>query len=147
MAVLRRVQKPSKASVDGAGPSGPTILYVEDNEANFDVAKSILRKNFVVDWASTSDQAISKLESNDYALILMDIELSGSAMSGLDLTQELRSGRFDREDRPLKDLPIIIVTAYTAAYRETEILDLGANAMLFKPIEADLLVDRALALS
>ena len=63
------------------------------------------------------------------------------------ITQELRSGRFDLEDRTLKDLPILIVTAYTAAYRETEVLELGANAMLFKPIEPELLVDRAVALS
>ena len=77
----------------------------------------------------------------------MDIELSGSAMSGLDLTQELRSGRFDRTEQRLSELPIIIVTAYTAAYSENELLGLGANAMLYKPIEPQMLVERAQDLS
>ena len=149
MAVLRRLDDVSAATgrpVE-ASSGAPKILYVEDNEMNFDIARAILDRTFRLDWAASSDQAIEKLASTDYDLVLMDIELAGSAMSGIDLTQELRSGRFDREERRLSELPIIIVTAYTAAYSEAELLGLGANAMLYKPMEPQLLVERARDLS
>ena len=147
MATLRRIDHKRAKSELPAGEDFPKILYVEDDETNFDIARSILDQGFDVDWASSSDQAIDKLGSCSYDLILMDIELSGSAMSGLDLTQELRSGRFDRTEQRLSELPIIIVTAYTAAYSEKELLSLGANAMLYKPIEPKVLVECAQDLS
>ena len=148
MAVLRRLDYTEpKGPTSAASSDSPKILYVEDNEMNFDIARTILDRTFKVDWASSSDQAITKLETTTYDLVLMDIELSGSALSGIDLTQELRSGRFDSEGRRLSELPIIIVTAYTAAYSEAELLGLGANAMLYKPMEPQLLVERAKDLS
>ena len=124
MATLRRIDHKHAKSDLPAGDDSPKVLYVEDDETNFDIAQSILGQGFDVDWASSSDQAIDKLGSRSYDLILMDIELSGSAMSGLDLTQELRSGRFDRTEQRLSELPIIIVTAYAAAYSENELLNL-----------------------
>ncbi len=147
MTSLRRIDYKREELNESPSGDSPRILYVEDNETNFVIARSILSKDFEVDWAPSSDQAIDKLESTAYDLILMDIELSGSAMSGLDLTQELRSGRFDRTEQRLSDLPIIIVTGYTAAYSETDLLGLGANAMLHKPIEPAILVERAQDLS
>ena len=147
MATLRRIDHNLAKSELSAGEESPKILYVEDDETNFDIARSILSQGFDVDWASSSDQAIDKLGSRSYDLLLMDIELSGSAMSGLDLTQELRSGRFDRTEQRLSELPIIIVTAYTAAYSENELLSIGANAMLYKPIEPKVLVEHAQDLS
>ena len=148
MADLRRLDyEGPKGSTRPSTEQAPKILYVEDNEMNFDIARTILNTSFNVDWASSSDQAIDKLEEVTYDLVLMDIELSGSALSGIDLTQELRSGRFDTDGRRLSELPIIIVTAYTAAYSEAELLGLGANAMLYKPMEPKLLVERARDLS
>lgn len=148
MAIVRRLASAhSKAADQRAEHTGPRVLYVEDNEMNFDIARSILDPQFKLDWAASSDQAIDKLGGGNYDLVLMDIELSGSALSGIDLTQEIRSGRFDSEERRLSELPIIIVTAYTAAYSEAELLGLGANAMLYKPMEPQLLVERAQDLS
>ena len=148
MAIVRRLSQ-ANSKIPGlvSEKDGPRVLYVEDNEMNFDIARSILDTQFKIDWAASSDQAIDKLGVGNYDLVLMDIELSGSALSGIDLTQEIRSGRFDSEERRLSELPIIIVTAYTAAYSEAELLGLGANAMLYKPMEPQLLVERAQDLS
>ena len=148
MAIVGRLtQTPSSDSESVSEGKHPKVLYIEDNEMNFDIARSILDSQFKIDWASSSDQAISKLEEERYDLVLMDIELAGSALSGIDLTQEIRSGRFDSDGRRLSKLPIIIVTAYMAAYSEDELLSLGADAMLYKPMEPQLLVERAQNLS
>ena len=61
MATLRRIDHNRAKSGLPAGDDSPKVLYVEDDETNFDIARSILGEDFDVDWASSSDQAIDKL--------------------------------------------------------------------------------------
>ena len=56
MAISRRLA-PISSSIGPSVQEGWTkVLYVEDNEMNFDIARSILDDQFSIDWAASSDQ-------------------------------------------------------------------------------------------
>ena len=57
--------------------------------------------------------------------LVLDIHLGD--MSGIQLQRRLRDSSFV--------LPVIFVTAYIGAYKEVDLLNAGANAVLAKPVE------------
>ncbi|MEZ0313654.1 MAG: SpoIIE family protein phosphatase [Myxococcota bacterium] len=120
-----------------------TLLYIEDNRDNWEVTELQLRRRFDLVWARNDEEACKALsdESRQFAAVLMDIELQGSRLSGIDLTKLVR-GALDTSKLPpyakqvpvRRDLPIIFVTGYSARYTENELIAQGGNRMLTKPV-------------
>jgi CheY-like chemotaxis protein len=81
------------------------------------------------DSASTALQRITDVGSTDLILILSDINMPG--MSGLDLLPKARAAR--------PDVPVIMITAYGDAETRRTALERGAEALLTKPIDFDIL--------
>ncbi|MEG3765610.1 response regulator [Alteromonas sp. 14N.309.X.WAT.G.H12] len=103
----------------------PAILVVEDNEINQEVMKSLLGQHeLIADFASDGETALSMIQSRQYDLIFMDINLPG--ICGLETTQKIR------ETAP--SIPVIAVTANLITDRET-MREAGMDAVLTKPIE------------
>lgn len=133
-----------KIEVGVERPQGPVqrVLYVEDEEDNFTVAELRLRKRYQLVWAKTDRQAVELLTASPrgYIAILMDIELQGVALNGIQLTRLLRGGLPTHERPgfaarlPIITAPIIYVTAYGSRYGERELLQTGANAVIIKPV-------------
>ncbi|MBS1143694.1 MAG: response regulator [Proteobacteria bacterium] len=112
---------------------GMSILLVEDNELNQQVAGEILRGwGASVDVAANGKVAIERLQvegAEHYALVLMDLEMP--VMDGREATRRLRD-----EDR-FHDLPIIAMTANVAGSSTQEGLVKGVNGYITKPFEPE----------
>jgi CheY-like chemotaxis protein len=129
----------------------PVVVYVEDDADTFKVAALRLQSKYRLLWAQNDQEAIDLLAFHQRALhaVLMDIELRGSALDGLDLVRllrgqpVLRSSAHAHEPLPeymkkmprLPAVPIIVLTAYTTRYTEADAKAVGATHFATKPID------------
>lgn len=104
----------------------PIILLVEDNSENREVMMHFLRKICDVEIANDGPGAIESAKNNDFAAILMDINL-GLGMNGVEATKKIRS----LENH--KNTPIVAVTAYAMAGDRETFLASGCNYYISKP--------------
>ncbi|WP_201212618.1 response regulator [Rhodocyclus purpureus] len=117
-------------ATDMSAIAGARILLVEDNELNQEVATELLREaGLRVDLAENGAIAVDKVRGNDYALVLMDMQMP--VMDGVSATQEIRKTH--------ADLPIVAMTANAMASDRQRCLDAGMNDYLAKPIDTDAL--------
>ena len=108
---------------------GMRLLLVEDNEMNrFIASQSLLLFGCEVDEATNGKEAIERLETNTYDLVLMDIQMP--VMDGVEATRTIR------ETLGLK-LPIIALTANAFKHDIQRYLDSGFNDYVIKPYEED----------
>jgi CheY-like chemotaxis protein len=119
------------------------VLYVEDDEDNRQVASFRLEKKYKLVFATTDREACESFikYGSELSLILMDIELRGSSLNGLDLTRLIR-GHLDSSKIPpfaaavpRLETPVIFVTAYGQLYRRSELLAAGADEIIQKPVD------------
>jgi len=119
-----------------------TLLYVEDDDENWDVAELRLGHAYHMLRAATSEQAcrIVRERGRELTAILMDIELRGSELDGAELTELFRGKRLSRtlpdyaHDLPPIVKPIIFVTAHGARYSDVELMLFGADQVIAKPV-------------
>jgi CheY-like chemotaxis protein len=118
------------------------LLYVEDDDENWQVAELRLSEEFDLIRAPNSREAcrIVKESAGELMGILMDIELRGSELNGIELTELFRG---KRPNKPLPDYatglptftqPIIFVTAHGARYSDVELMLFGADRVIPKPV-------------
>ena len=119
----------------------PPLLYVEDNDDNWHVTELRLGRSYDLVRAKTDREACKILaEPRDLYAILMDVELSGSRLNGIQLTQLIRgtlpeAGLPDYARKvPLLEVPVLFVTAYGNAYPRSDLLACGADDVLGKPV-------------
>jgi PAS domain S-box-containing protein len=109
---------------------GARILLVDDNELNQEVATELLREaGFVVDLAYNGQIAVNKTKTNEYDIVLMDMQMP--VMDGLTATQEIR-----KEIR-FKDLPVVAMTANAMQGDRDRCIAAGMNDHVAKPIEPE----------
>ena len=112
---------------------GMSILLVEDNAINAELASTILEdKGAFVETAENGKIAYEKFEESGegyYDLILMDLRMP--VMNGLETTKAIRA--MDRGDAVT--IPIIAMTADAFEEDIKNCLDAGMNGHLSKPIE------------
>ena len=105
----------------------PRILVVEDNHVNQKVVLAILRKRgFEIELANDGREALSKLESSAFDLILMDVQMP--VMDGLEATRLIRSRR------EWKQLPIVAMTAHAMNGDRERCLEAGMSGYIAKPV-------------
>jgi len=123
---LHRDAKVSTPSSDNL--EGHHILVAEDNEANQFVVRELLtRAGATVEIAENGAEAIEKVRSNAYDLVLMDMQMPG--VDGLEATRRIRS------EHPTLALPIIALTANALKSDVDLCLAAGMDDYLAKPIE------------
>ncbi|CAN5707776.1 ATP-binding protein [soil metagenome] len=109
------------------------ILMVDDSATNLLALEAILQapdRNLVS--ASSGDDALRYLLSNDVAVILLDVFMPG--IDGLDTAELIRAREKSR------DIPIIFLTADSTGGRHVRRgYSLGAVDYIVKPIEPDIL--------
>ncbi|MHB1955544.1 MAG: response regulator transcription factor [Sulfobacillus sp.] len=110
------------------------ILVIED-EAKLaaTVAQGLEQQGFAADIVLNGDEAVSHLEKQTYALVLLDLMLPG--LSGLDLLRWLRQRSIT--------CPVLILTSRDGVEDRVQGLDAGADDYLVKPFALSELLRRA----
>jgi len=117
------------------------ILLVEDNRINQIVATKILTKlNLSADIAANGIEAIDKLNSAYYDLILMDCQMP--EMDGYETTKAIREGKAGKEHQ---DIIIIAMTANAMKGDKEKCLNAGMNDYLAKPIAINIIQQKLTA--
>ncbi len=101
------------------------ILVVDDSITTRTMEKNILEtNNYEVTVAVSGFDALDKLNSGSFDLMVSDVEMPG--MTGFELTQKVRQ----REDT--RDLPVIIVTSLASDEHRRLGMEAGAQAYIVK---------------
>jgi len=113
------------------------VLVVEDDVMIGQSLKVALHdEGMAVDWLLSGNDAISALDSSEYSVVLLDINLPGT--SGIEILKQLRL-------RGSK-VPVLIISARDRIDDRLNGLDLGADDYLVKPFDMRELVSRMRAL-
>jgi signal transduction histidine kinase/DNA-binding response OmpR family regulator len=113
-----------------ASLAGARILLVEDNPINQELAVDLLnRAGVLVSVAGDGQQALDVLAREHFDAVLMDCQMP--VMDGYAATQALR------QRAPLRDLPVIAMTANAMAGDREAALAVGMNDHIAKPIIVD----------
>jgi two-component system sensor histidine kinase/response regulator len=116
---------------------GAHILVVEDNTTNQLVARGFLEKmGLVVDIANDGGEAVVKTASQEYDLVLMDLQMP--EMDGFEATRRIRT-----TDRG-RNLPIIAMTAAVMQGDRDATGAAGMNGHIGKPINVNELISTLL---
>ena len=132
--------------VSPADEPGGEVLYVEDSRVVAAATRRMLEKHgLVVAHVSDVEEALSRIKAIQLAgdslpdVVLTDVTLKG-VLSGKDLLQVVRN-----EYGILKaQLPILVMTGDSNPRNQSELLRLGANDLVEKPIEERLLITKLL---
>lgn len=108
---------------------GITILIAEDEESNFLLLKTILKKHCNVLHAKTGKELLEIYKEKHADLILMDIKMP--EMNGIEALKEIRT--FD------KDIPVIMQSAYAFENDMEQARQAGCNGFVTKPINIKML--------
>jgi two-component system sensor histidine kinase/response regulator len=109
---------------------GASILIVEDNELNQEVAMGLLEDGgFTVHIANDGKEAVEMVAKTTYDIVLMDMQMP--VMDGVTATIEIR------KDARFKDLPIVAMTANAMQQDREKCAEAGMNDHVAKPIDPD----------
>lgn len=108
-------------------PSQKTILIVEDNALNLELAAELLTAaGYEVQQACTAEEGLRLARAGAPALILMDLRLPG--INGYDALRQLRA------DAATARIPTIALTAQAMKGDQEAALEAGFDAYIPKPI-------------
>jgi DNA-binding response OmpR family regulator len=110
----------------------PYVLVVDDEAPLRELVVVTLSRLFACEEAPDGEAALDRLRATRPALVLLDAMLPGR--SGLDVLREMRS------DEELKDVPVLMLSAWQSEADVEAALGAGANAFLGKPFDPDDLV-------
>ena len=117
------------------------ILVVDDAADNLAVISlDLQQQGYKVVTASNGEDAVRVAEQTQPNLILMDINLP--ELDGLGATRRIR------ENDALRDVPVVVVTAFGTEGFQRAAYDAGASGYLTKPLDFDrmnLLIARLLS--
>jgi len=106
------------------------VLVVDDDPV---VGKSFDRvlsgKGYAVITASSGQEALNKLEAEDYDVVYTDIKMPG--MSGLEMAEQVKARR--------PWLPVVIVTGYGSPANEARAEAAGVSGFLRKPLSPEMI--------
>jgi len=111
------------------------ILAVDDDALNRGVIERIVaRKGHNVTLASGGKEALQKIKDGSFDLVLLDIMMPD--IDGIDVLRQIR------QHHSMSALPVIMVSALDDSDKVVELLELGANDYVTKPIDAKVLQAR-----
>ena len=106
-----------------------TVLVVEDNEINAQIASELLSQaGLAVRVASNGMAAVDEVRAGGVDLVIMDVQMP--VMDGLEATTRIRELGYSPES-----LPILAMTAHTDAASRLDGKNVGMNDYLTKPVD------------
>jgi DNA-binding response OmpR family regulator len=108
------------------------ILVVDDESQIRRVMRAILiPQGFDVDDAKSGDEALDRLRSAKYDLVLLDIDMPG--MTGFETCRAIRA---------VSEIPIFMLTGRSSEKYRVEAFDAGADDYITKPFSTPELLAR-----
>ncbi len=104
------------------------LLIVDDEETiRFSLSQAFItaQQDYEVVLASSAIEALNKIDSNKFDLVITDIMMPG--MDGFDLIQKLKDNDVDT--------PVIVITAYGDEEKEQKSRALGVIQYIEKPFD------------
>ncbi len=109
------------------------ILIVEDDALTRDIMNRQLDKFYRIDFAVNGKEALDLFEQNNYALILMDINL-GIGKNGIEVMKEIR-----KSEKGM-NTAVVAITAYGNFGDKESFIDTGFDNYISKPWNSDSLI-------
>ena len=100
------------------------VLIAEDNESNYHLLYSILKKDYDLIHAWDGEEAVRLFKEHTPHIILMDLNMP--KMDGYEATNEIR--------KLSSTVPIVAVTAYAYELDRDRVLNSGFNDYVSKPV-------------
>ncbi|MBK1842123.1 response regulator [Azospirillum sp. YIM B02556] len=116
-------------------PSGPPrLLIAEDLSINRELLAALFRDSgYAIDLVADGAAAVQAVESRDYDLVLMDVQMPG--MDGLEASRAIRA-----LPPPRGSLPILALTAGSSDTERRQCRDAGMNGHIGKPYDRETLL-------
>ncbi len=112
------------------------VLLAEDNAVNQKLAQRMLQRlGHTVTVVGDGRQALDRLESDTFDLVLMDVQMP--EMDGLAAVAEIR--RREEADPARARMPVVALTAHAMAGDRDRCIEAGMDDYLSKPIRLDAL--------
>ncbi len=109
------------------------VLIVEDDPINFQLLNVFLRKTGIqIKHAATGGEVMSHIEDEVPDIVLLDVQLPD--INGVQLTDMIKSQH--------PEIPIIIQTASILETQIQEMLDMGCDDYVLKPINREDLLNK-----
>jgi CheY-like chemotaxis protein len=126
----------TQSSGEHPAPGLPSVLLVDDSFENRELMRLLLsRYPLVLDEASNGREAVELFEQNEYALILMDIQMP--VMDGYTATRMIRRRE---ESRAGSRTPIVALTAHSYEEDIRRCKDAGCDDHIAKPFKKKVLM-------
>ena len=110
--------------------NAPSILIVDDEPSNFDVIAAQLSDcDYLMDYASSGQEALSSLDIYNPDLILLDVMMPG--INGIEVCQQIKAMP------KWQAVPIVMVTALSSKSDLAKCLDAGADDFISKPVNPE----------
>lgn len=112
------------------------VLVVDDFPTMRRIVKNLLKQlGFEnVDEAENGEDALKKLRSSEYGLVVSDWNMP--VMEGIELLKNIRS------DPQLKDIPFLMVTAEAEKEKVIEAIKAGVDNYIVKPFTGEVLKEK-----
>lgn len=108
------------------------ILVVDDVEANRDLlVRRLQRQGHVVEQAEDGQQALDRLQTGSWDLVLLDVMMP--VLDGIGALAAMKASH------TLRDIPVIMISANTELETVVKCIELGAEDYLPKPFDPVLL--------
>jgi PAS domain S-box-containing protein len=106
-----------------------TVLYVEDNIANFELIQQVLADYSQIEllWAADPQTGIEAARLHHPSLILLDLHLGSK--DGADVLKQLK------QDVETASIPVLMVSADATPGQIERMISLGAHSYLTKPLD------------
>jgi two-component system chemotaxis response regulator CheY len=113
------------------------VLVVDDFPTMRRIVKNLLKQlGFEnIDEAEDGIQALNKLKSGEYGLVISDWNMPN--MEGIELLRNVR-----QSPEPLKSIPFLMVTAEAEKEKVIEAIKSGVDNYIVKPFTAELLTEK-----
>ncbi len=112
------------------------VLVVDDFPTMRRIVKNLLKQlGFEnIDEAENGEDALKKLKSGDYGLVVSDWNMP--VMEGIELLKHVRN------DPQLKDIPFLMVTAEAEKEKVIEAIKSGVDNYIVKPFTGEVLKEK-----
>lgn len=115
-----------------------TVLIVDDIPVNIILLKTMLaRTNVKILTAVNGQEALDTVRQLRPQVVLLDIQMP--ILNGLEVLKEIKA------DPNLKNIAVIMVSAYTSSEDIEQSMNLGASGFIKKPVIMDILLSTVTA--